>query len=91
MEVEDGCFIFDISSSTAIAVHPEIFNLIKDHYANIEEIQAIHPDLYESLVKSKFILDSDCDETQMLLERYNAIDCDPSSFRIIVNPTLECN
>ena len=91
MEVEDGCFIFDISSSTAIAVHPEIFNLIKDHYANIEEIQAIHPDLYESLVMSKVIVDSDCDETQMLRERYNAIDCDPSSFSIIVNPTLECN
>ena len=91
MEVEEGCFIFDISSSTAVALHPELYTLIKEHSENIEELQTLHPELFESLVNAKFIVDLDCDEAQILLDSYNAIDCNPSSFSIIINPTLECN
>lgn len=84
-------FIYDISSDTAVALNPQLYKIITDNRDNIDNLHQIHPDLYDGLLEAGMIVEKDHDEASALIERFKAIDSDPSHFDIIINPTLDCN
>lgn len=53
------------SDSMMICVH-EIVQLIREHTNNINDIQNIHPTLYDYLKEKKFIVPQDLNETETL-------------------------
>lgn len=91
VEAEGRHYLFDISNGKAIALHPALFSLIRDHRHSIDDLEHIHPELYASLLSNAMIIEDGADETELLIDSFIAIDRDPSVFDIIINPTLDCN
>jgi uncharacterized protein len=54
-------------------------------------IRKLHPDLFEVLLDNNFIVPSDMEEWQMVLQEWGREDNDPGKITIIVNPSLSCN
>lgn len=57
----------------------------------IEKLPQTNPSFYEQLAESGCIVEESADESGTLKEQITAFDKDPSTFRLTVNPTLNCN
>lgn len=88
---EGQCFIYDISTTTAIVLDKRLFDLARQLRENIETLQNRHKEFYECLVDRNIIVSDDYDEASALIRHYEALDRNPDEFSIIVNPTLDCN
>lgn len=91
LQADGMSFIYDISSNAAVALNPQLYRIITEKRDNIDDLHDIHPDLYKGLLDAGMIVDEDFNEVEALINRFKAIDSDPSHFDIIINPTLDCN
>src|SRR5690606_36928542 len=57
----------------------------------IEEINNIHPDLYNTLDINGFIIPSEKDELEEIKKISFETDFDDSIYRLTINPTMNCN
>lgn len=69
----------------------ELVNIIETHKNDIMQIKNIHPELYQYLVAEKYIINEEIKETEEYLQRLKEVDTSLDNFRLIVNPTLNCN
>lgn len=58
---------------------------------NIEEIEEVHPDFYNALYNDGFIVPADVDEIDKVRALMNSVDNQNDSYRLIINPTMNCN
>lgn len=56
-----------------------------------EELELIHKEFYDELVKNRFILSDNIDEVDEVIKISRAIDSDESIYQIHINPTMNCN
>ncbi len=90
-KVEGKGFLFHLATGEVCALDDGLFQLIADNFQVPENIAQRHPDFYDALQSGGFLVNTDTDETEALLEEFKKQDSDPSTFDIIVNPTLDCN
>lgn len=91
IELEGHHYLFDLATGKVIAVNKRIADLLEENRHKIDRIKTIHPDFYEGLKSNGMIVEENLDETGELIKKFDANDNDPSSFGIIINPTLDCN
>jgi len=84
-------FIYNLTNGQAIALNSKIYERIKSTASSIDKLNNIHPDLYKNLHNFGFVVDTEIDEEQSLIESFKRLDKNPEYFNIIVNPTLDCN
>jgi len=56
-----------------------------------EEIKIIHPGFYDFLVEKKFLVDTEIDEVEEVINEWVKHDTSSEIFKITINPTLNCN
>jgi uncharacterized protein len=75
-------------------LEPTLANILMDHKNGDippERIFDIHESFYEELVKLKFIVDDEYDEMSHYIKASNLINGTKFWYRLIINPTLNCN
>ncbi len=90
---EDKFLAYNSFTDKFLLLEPFLYELIK---ASIIEdcptqIGNYHRDLYEELVKYGFILSEDVDEISEVKKRMDSIIYDNENYRLIINPTMNCN
>lgn len=91
LKVEGKGFLFHLATGEVCALDDRLFQLIADNFQEPANIAQRHPDFYDALKSGGFLVDAATDETEALLKEFKKQDSDPSTFDIIVNPTLDCN
>ena len=91
LEIEGYRFIYNIANGIAIALQPELFDLVNTFKCNPARLQLIHPELFDAFQTTEMVINDEIDEAERLIRRFEQLDNDPSKFGIIVNPTLDCN
>lgn len=80
-------------SNQHIILEPELFLLLEaaKSEGNLDEVEKVHPDLYQYLKDEKFILPDDFDELQTCIDNYRKVDLDETRYELHINPTMNCN
>lgn len=58
---------------------------------NINGLADIHPDFWKLLVDKNFFVEDDTDELQNVKDLVHSIDCNPETYILFINPTMNCN
>jgi uncharacterized protein len=84
---------YNTFSRQFIALDPELSSLFEAgiNENNVEGLKEIHPDFYSFLIEKGFIIESEIDEFEKVKLLSQKIDNDDSSFRLHINPTMNCN
>ena len=86
-----GFYLFNVATNTVIALNQSLYNLIELNKEKIDTLRYIHPDLYAGMESCGAIVPDSKDESSELISKFEALDNDPSTFGITINPTLDCN
>lgn len=91
IELDGNFYLFNVANGYVIALNHILYTLISRYKEDIDQLKSIHPDLYAGLDSCHVIVADDKDEPAAMIEKFEALDCDPSTFGITINPTLDCN
>ena len=91
VEKDGQYYLFNVYNGRVMALNKRLAELIYTQRDDIESVREVHPSLYEALEKSGMTVEETVDEVSQAIEHFEEQDRNPSSFGIIVNPTLDCN
>ncbi len=91
--IEDGdcTILFNLQTETVLILKSDLARIVNEHKDSVDDLEALHPELYREMQQKSFLVPVGTDEVQTLVEGWQAADRDPRSFSMIVNPTLGCN
>ena len=90
-ELDDLHVLFNMLNDVIVVIDKELFDAINPHLKTPLDIQSINRELYNNLLKSKFIVPDSADETEDLICSWQEEDRNPAQIKLTVNPTLQCN
>ena len=64
-------FLFNCRTKKWLSLVNELYNLLSDHYSNIDKIRTIHPSLFETLVTNDFIVKDANEEISKCITEIN--------------------
>ena len=67
-------FIYNLTNGQAIALNSKIYERIKSTASSIDKLNNIHPDLYKNLHNFGFVVDTEIDEEQSLIESFKRLE-----------------
>ena len=82
---------FNLASNGFLLLHKELGEQVKALRHAIGQLQNLHPELFDKMLRMGMIVEAETDEVKALVDAWRAHDADPSTFGLIVNPTLGCN
>jgi uncharacterized protein len=91
---EEKYIFYNSLSNIFISVDPAIAKILysfKKDDKNPNELKQIHEDLYTELINNNFIIGKKIDEFEKVNNLINQINSDKNDYRLIINPTLDCN
>lgn len=91
VEYNGNCILFNALYMKFLFLQKEIAQLYIENKKNPISIREIHPDFYEALVKYGFVVSEKKDEIADAKSLIEKINSEKSSYRLILNPTLNCN
>lgn len=91
VEYEGNYILFNALTMKFLYLQKEITQLYTENINNPICIKEIHPDFYEALVKYGFVVSEKQDEIADAKNLIEKVNSDKSSYRLIINPTLNCN
>lgn len=91
LQIDDLHILYNMVSDSLIVVLPEIYELLKLHKDDLGQLEPIHPELFRRLTADQMIVDRYTDEPQKLISTLKNEDEKPSTVKLTVNPTLQCN
>lgn len=91
IELDGNFYLFNVANGYVIALNHILYTLISRYKEDIDQLKSVHPDLYAGLDSCHVIVADDKDEPAAMIEKFEALDCNPSLFGIKINPTLDCN
>ena len=91
VEKDGQYYLFNVYNGRVMSLNKRLAELIYTQRDDIESVREVHPSLYEALEKSGMTVEETVDEVSQAIEHFEEQDRNPSSFGIIVNPTLDCN
>lgn len=89
IEYGNGFIAFNALTMNFIYIVPELMKLMNDYPP--EKIKKIHFDFYSALKANGFICDDNTNEFVDAVKLISTINSDVKSYRLIVNPTTNCN
>lgn len=89
VKYKDGVIAFNAMTMKFLYLVPELMELINNYPP--EQIATVHPDFYSALKANRFICDDKTDEYIDAVNLMRTINNDSKSYRLIVNPTTNCN
>lgn len=84
---EDRVLLYNSYKNNYIIISSNIYNI----YKSINESKESYISLYEQLINAGFIIKNHIDEIELLKQRIHDIDDSEDSFKITINPTINCN
>lgn len=92
-EYEGAILAFNSFSDSYLVLDDVLYQLYKAAVAgnDLQGLQDIHPDFYESMTDLGFFVPAAEDELEKVKALRTAIDYDDRHFRLIINPTMNCN
>ena len=81
--------LYNAATENTTVLDPIVAQLYQDKLVN--EIKDLHPEFYDYLCNSGYIVSDDADELQSIIKQWDSEDNDPRSFSLSINPTLNCN
>ena len=80
-------------SNEFIILNPTLYDLynVALKQKNFDELNDVHPEFYNFLIQQGFLVEENLDEFELIKQQSIRIDNDDSEFRLIVNPTMNCN
>lgn len=91
IEYEKIHFLFNTANGAIIALQNELLQILQEHKEDIDRLSKLHPDFFAGLQSIKAIVEYADDEGSIMIEDFKSRDKDPTSYSIIINPTLDCN
>lgn len=82
---------FNLASNGFLLLQREWGERVEALRESIGQLQSVHPELFDQMLRMGMMVDAETDEVKDLVERWRAHDSDPSTFGLIINPTLGCN
>jgi uncharacterized protein len=78
---------------TFLLLDENLYSLIDEKFkkGKIEEINNMHSQLYQTLIKNKFIISNQKEELKEVKNILDKTNTDDSIFEITINPTINCN
>lgn len=86
------CWLLNnIATRRYINVVPQIVSLINKYQGNIDDLEKVHPTLFNSLADCGFIVSATINEAEEIVRRWREAEASPRYYSITVLPTLDCN
>lgn len=82
---------FNLASNGFLLLQRELGERVEALRESIGQLQSVHSELFDQMLRMGMIIDAETDEVKALVERWRAHDSDSSTFGLIINPTLGCN
>lgn len=86
---EGVCLLTNFTNKTHILVSEEVLSVFNNN--SIDEFKKMFPDVYDQLLRSRYILEDDIDEFDELCSKNERDIADNQMYHIVINPTLDCN
>ena len=83
--------LYNCFTEKILMITPEVHDLLDKFNTQIESLSNLHPTLFNELKHEKFIIDDNCNETDVFIQHQKQTDTSSDYFKIIINPTLDCN
>lgn len=88
--IDDGVIAwYNYAEGTAILLDRELYMQIVA--LSPKDVECLHLELYQSLQRKGFVLDSSVVDAHYVLKKINAELSSPQKLKITINPTLDCN
>lgn len=83
--------LYNLATDSILRVDDKLSEAIQKNADDADVLRNIYPALYDALVKNNFIVASNVDETQCVIDQWKNCNDNLSVFRLTINPTLNCN
>ena len=83
--------LFNCSTNNHMYMVREIKELIESNIDTVEQIESIHPQLYDFLKQKQFIVDDNFNEVRDAIRRMKQDLNSADYYELFINPTLDCN
>jgi uncharacterized protein len=93
VDFEGKYVLFNALSFKFFYLEPFLAEIFKQGIEKKEtaQIESIHPDFFKALTTNGFIVNDSYDEFFEVKKLVNAVNDDKSNYRLIINPTVNCN
>lgn len=85
---QDKCILFNTLSQKTIILNKQLIDL---YLNNWDKIVTLHPTLYSALVENCMFISDAEEELTKAKELIHNTDFSEESYRLIINPTMDCN
>lgn len=90
-EESNGVILYNIATDGILQLAPQTAELLDSYADKVDDLRLIYPDLFNALKCHGFIVDDNVDETRALIDKWSKQFAATDTFRLTVNPTLNCN
>lgn len=87
----NGVILYNIASDGILQLNKQVAELLDKYANNVDALHDVFPDLFDALEKYGFIVADGMDEVQVLIDGWRKEFISKETFRLTVNPTLNCN
>lgn len=87
----DRGIIYNNSTDYISELVKHLYELFRQNQDHPEAISKLAPELFQHLVNHHFIVESDVDEEQQILDKWIAEDQNGDNLQLTINPTMQCN
>lgn len=84
----DKWVLFNTLSQRTMILSTELKNLLNGH---TETLSKVHPAFHAALIQNNMLVSDTKDELTDVQELIRSVDFSEDSYRLIINPTLDCN
>ena len=88
---ESKFVLYNLLSDKILVLLPDMVSLLKTNKHQLQVLREIHSDFYNTLSENRFIVELDCDEYALAIDRFIRKNADRDTYSITINPTLDCN
>lgn len=87
----NGVILYNTATDGILQLNNALAELADKYADNINALHDVYPELFNALEKFGFVVDDNVDEVECLIERWTKRLSAKGTFRLTVNPTLNCN
>ncbi len=89
--IEGDDYLFNLANERILYLVPELTRIVKELNGDIAELSAIHPELYNAMVRDEMITPRHTDDTEAFVDDQLRAEAESRRFGMTINPTLDCN
>jgi uncharacterized protein len=83
--------LYNCATDNILVFVADIRTILSENMGCIDNIEKIHPDLFNCLINKEYIIKDDINEIQALIEKKEKVLSSEDYFRLTLNPTMNCN